>query len=55
MNFGLLLSNLPHVEESRVNYDAMLSLETRETHRYAALWRSVKAPISALCSVFRHQ
>lgn len=27
MQFGLLLSQLPHVNESRVHYDAMLSLE----------------------------
>ncbi len=30
MNFGLLLSQLPHVQESRVHYDAMLSLQARE-------------------------
>ncbi|WP_196774811.1 hypothetical protein [Burkholderia cepacia] len=30
MNFGLLLSNLPHVTESRSNYDAMLSLDTHQ-------------------------
>ena len=46
MNFGLLLSNLPHVNESRAQYDAMLSLQTRETHRLAALWRRLKALIS---------
>ncbi|MGZ2746964.1 hypothetical protein [Burkholderia stagnalis] len=27
MNFGLLLSQFPHVTESRSNYDAMLSLD----------------------------
>ncbi|WP_431824716.1 hypothetical protein [Burkholderia sp. F1] len=30
MNFGLLLSQLPHVNESRPHYDAMLSLENRQ-------------------------
>jgi hypothetical protein len=29
MNFGLLLSNLPHVTESRPHYDAMLMLDAR--------------------------
>ncbi|MFA8329981.1 hypothetical protein [Burkholderia ubonensis] len=31
MNFGLLLSQFPHVNESRPQYDAMLSLERRQT------------------------
>ncbi|WP_207004050.1 hypothetical protein [Trinickia mobilis] len=46
MNFGLLLANLPHVEESRAKYDAMLSLQPCESHRLAAFWRSLKALIS---------
>ncbi|UQO38206.1 hypothetical protein [Burkholderia cepacia] len=29
MNFGLLLSNLPHVTESCNDYDAMLMLDAR--------------------------
>ncbi|GAU03694.1 MULTISPECIES: hypothetical protein [Burkholderia cepacia complex] len=29
MNFGLLLSNFPHVTESRNQYDAMLTLDAR--------------------------
>ncbi|QTD92291.1 MULTISPECIES: hypothetical protein [Burkholderia] len=29
MNFGLLLSNLPHVTESRLHYDTMLTLDAR--------------------------
>ncbi|AIO46382.1 hypothetical protein QZN01_13210 [Burkholderia cenocepacia] len=29
MNFGLLLSTLPHVTESRPHYDAMLTLDAR--------------------------
>ncbi|WP_164497738.1 hypothetical protein [Burkholderia catarinensis] len=29
MNFGLLLSNLPHVTDSRNHYDAMLTFDVR--------------------------
>ncbi|WP_261546187.1 hypothetical protein [Burkholderia multivorans] len=29
MNFGLLLSTFPRVEESRPHYDAMLALDAR--------------------------
>ncbi|MGS0893928.1 hypothetical protein ACVBGC_15525 [Burkholderia stagnalis] len=29
MNFGLLLSTLPHVAESRTQYDEMLTLDAR--------------------------
>ncbi|EDT39844.1 hypothetical protein [Burkholderia ambifaria] len=29
MNFGLLLSNLPQVTQSRSHYDAMLTLDAR--------------------------
>jgi hypothetical protein len=46
MNFGLLLSQLPHVRESRVHYDAMLSLQVREPHRFAAFWQFLKTLIS---------
>jgi hypothetical protein len=46
MNFGLLLSQLPHVRESRVHYDAMLSLQAREPHKLIALWHSFKSLIS---------
>ncbi|AJZ56808.1 hypothetical protein OI25_7564 [Paraburkholderia fungorum] len=46
MNFGLLLSQLPHVQESRAHYDAMLSLHDREPHKFAAFWRGLKALIS---------
>lgn len=30
MNFGLLLSQLPQVSESRPHYEAMLSLDSRQ-------------------------
>jgi hypothetical protein len=46
MNFGLLLSQLPHVQESRVHYDAMLALHAREPHRFTAFWQRLKALIS---------
>lgn len=46
MNFGLLLSKLPHVEESRVHYDAMLTLHANESHRFAAFWQRLKALVS---------
>jgi len=46
MNFGLLLSSLPHIDESRVCYDAMLSLKPRESHRFAAFWLGLKALVS---------
>jgi hypothetical protein len=46
MNFSLLLPNLPHVDESRVRYDAMLSLQPRKPRRFAAFWLSLKALIS---------
>ncbi|MGF6725261.1 hypothetical protein P3T43_004638 [Paraburkholderia sp. GAS41] len=49
MNFGLLLSQLPHVQESRVHYDAMLSLqahEPRQAHKLLAFWRGLKSLVS---------
>ncbi|WP_186308591.1 hypothetical protein [Paraburkholderia sp. BCC1885] len=52
MNFGLLLSQLPHVQESRVHYDAMLSLQTREPqephppHQLIAAWQRFKSLVS---------
>jgi hypothetical protein len=46
MNFGLLLSQLPRVQESRVRYDAMLALHAREPHKFAALWKRFKTLIS---------
>jgi hypothetical protein len=46
MNFGLLLSNLPHVEESRAHYNAMLTLHASESHGFAAFWQRLKALVS---------
>ena len=30
MNYGLLLSKMPHVDEARAHYDAMLALHPQE-------------------------
>ncbi|CAB3790549.1 hypothetical protein LMG28614_03091 [Paraburkholderia ultramafica] len=46
MNFGLLLSQLPHVQESRAHYDTVLSLQPREPHKFAAFWQRLKTLIS---------
>jgi hypothetical protein len=46
MNFGLLLSQLPHVDESRIHYEAMLALHARESHKFAALLQRLKTLIS---------
>jgi hypothetical protein len=40
MNFGLLLSQLPRIDESRAHYDAMLDLQASEP-RLLAIWRHV--------------
>ena len=42
MNFGLLVSHLPHVQESGLHYSAMLSLESTSRHRCARFWRAFK-------------
>ncbi|MFM0441306.1 hypothetical protein PQQ81_30260 [Paraburkholderia strydomiana] len=46
MHFGLLVPQLPHVEESRVHYDAMLALRANEPHRFAAFWQRLKTLVS---------
>jgi hypothetical protein len=46
MNFGLLVSKLPHVQESRAHYDAILALHAREPHKFAAFWQRLKTLIS---------
>jgi hypothetical protein len=46
MNFGLLLSQLPHVQESRVHYDAMLALHAPEPSKFATFWLRLKALLS---------
>lgn len=42
MTFGLLLSQLPHVQEARVHYDVMLSLQAREPGKFASFWHSFR-------------
>jgi hypothetical protein len=46
MIFGLLLSHLPHVQESRPHYEALLSLEPVRPHRLASAWRWIKSRFS---------
>jgi len=46
MNFGLPLSQLPHVQESRVHYDAMLALHTSEPRKFAVFWLRLKTLLS---------
>jgi hypothetical protein len=48
MNFGLLVSQLPHVQESHAHYDAMLVLHAREPRRFVVVWRAIKARISSV-------
>ena len=47
MNFGLLLPHLPHVQESRAHYDAMLALHAPGPHQCAALWQRLKTLVSS--------
>jgi hypothetical protein len=42
MNFGLLVSHLPHVQESRLHYNTMLSQESTSRHRFANAWRAFR-------------
>ncbi|MBV8626603.1 MAG: hypothetical protein JO371_01855 [Paraburkholderia sp.] len=46
MHFCLLLSTLPHVEEARTQYDAMLALQPRAPRAVATLWHSLKTLFS---------
>jgi hypothetical protein len=44
MHFALLLSNLPHVEESRSHYATFLSLQPSMARtRLGVLWHRMKA------------
>ncbi len=46
MTFGLLLQHWPHIQESRANYDAALSLRSTCAHRLAHWWRDLLALVS---------
>ncbi|MCX5543411.1 hypothetical protein M3A49_28650 [Paraburkholderia sp. CNPSo 3076] len=46
MMFGLLLSHLPHVNEARSHYEALLSLEPVRRHPWKDLWRRIKSRFS---------
>ena len=45
MHFGLLLSQLPQVEKSRVHYDVKPSLHAHERGKFAAFWQRLKSLI----------
>jgi hypothetical protein len=49
MTFGLLLQHLPHIQESRANYDAMLSVRPAHlyhAHHLADWWRGLRKFVS---------
>jgi glucan phosphoethanolaminetransferase (alkaline phosphatase superfamily) len=46
MQFGLLLSQFPHVQESRAHYDALLVLHTRESHPFVAFLRRLMSRVA---------
>ncbi|MFK4443469.1 uncharacterized protein Usg [Caballeronia udeis] len=46
MNFGWLLPQLPHVQESRIFYDTMLSPGTPGLHQHATFWQRFKSLFS---------
>ncbi|WP_167397504.1 hypothetical protein [Paraburkholderia aromaticivorans] len=46
MIFGLLLSQLPHVQQSRAHYDGMLALHAPAPHKLTAFWRRLKTLVS---------
>jgi hypothetical protein len=46
MNFGLLISQLPHVQESRVYYDTMLALHAPVPHKFATFWQRFNILVS---------
>ena len=54
MNFGLLLSQLLHVQESRVHYDAMLALHAREPLNLQRSGSASKLLSHRFLAPFRH-
>jgi hypothetical protein len=46
MQFGLLLSEFPRVQESRAHYDALLVPHTREPDPFVALWRRLSSRVA---------
>jgi hypothetical protein len=46
MYFGLLVSQLPHDQESHAHGDATLSLPSGDQHKFAALWQRLKTLFS---------
>ncbi|WP_233856580.1 hypothetical protein [Paraburkholderia sp. HD33-4] len=46
MQFGLLLSKFPRVQESRAFYDALLVLHPRQSRLLVAFWRRVMSRVA---------
>lgn len=46
MHFALLLSKLPHLDESRTHYEALLSLQPQRMGGISALWQRLKALVA---------
>jgi hypothetical protein len=46
MHFALLLSNLPHLDDSRSQYDAFLSLQPHHAAGVRTFWQRLKALVS---------
>ncbi|EEA00630.1 conserved hypothetical protein [Burkholderia sp. H160] len=46
MQFGLLLSQFPHVQEARAFYDALLTLHVRDPHQIVAFWRRLTSRVA---------
>jgi hypothetical protein len=46
MNFGLLVSQWPHVREPRAHDDTLLSLHSGDQHKFVALWQRLKTLFS---------
>ena len=46
MNFGLLLSSLPHIEASRAHYDDLLTLTDSEVRTFSECVRARKHSVA---------
>jgi hypothetical protein len=46
MQFGLLLSQFPRVQESRAHYDALLALHNREPNPFVTFWRHLMSRVA---------
>ncbi|MFP4592015.1 hypothetical protein [uncultured Ralstonia sp.] len=48
MNFGLLLPQLPHLQEPGARYDAVLGLHSRKPNRFTMFFRPIATRMHAL-------